>query len=358
MAFGSKHLHSLIQAALDNNASDIHIREDEAPCFRIVGEMVPIRTKVFTRENMVDVIKLMTGADILVDDVNELDGSYSAENICRIRYNVFKFQKKFGVICRLIRDKIPTIKELKLPTILADIALAERGLILVTGATGSGKSTTLAAMINHINNERNCHIISIEDPVEYIHTQINSRISQREVGIDTKNYNIALRSALRQDPDVLLIGELRDLETISIALMAAETGHTVFATVHTTDAMKTIGRLISMFPEEEQQEARNRLADNLYSTISQRMLRSLDNKNVVALEIMITNPGVKDCISGKDDFGRLISIIKEGRGKSGNHSQSFDQHLMDLYKKKIISKDEALNAATSQSDFILNLEIE
>ena len=337
MAFTEKHLSSLIKAAVENDASDIHIREGEPPCFRITGDLVPVQTKKFTNENIIDIMRIFLGdspAAKSLSKQNELDGGYTIDGFCRLRYNFFRYQANIGIICRIIKEKIPTIEQLGLPSVLKTIAERQRGMILVTGATGSGKSTTLAAMIDYINSSRPCHIITIEDPVEYLHPQKTARITQREVGLDTIDYTIGLRSAMRQDPDVILIGELRDAETISTALKASETGHVVFATVHTTDATKTIGRIIAMFSSEEQNEVRKRLSENLYSTISQRMLKSKNDTRVVATEIMISTPGIKDCISGKDSLNRINEIIRKGRGKEGNGSRSFDQHIMALYKKK------------------------
>jgi twitching motility protein PilT len=241
---------------------------------------------------------MIKDADVLkrIDTLKEHDGSFSVPNVCRVRFNIMRYQGKLGIILRLIASKIPTTEELKLPVVINKIASANAGLVLVTGATGSGKSSTLAAMINYINRTSAVHVLTLEDPVEYVHQPIKSRITQREIGQDTSDFNSALRSALRQDPDIILIGEMRDAETISIAIKAAETGHLVFGTVHTTDALSTIGRLISMFPPEEQNVVRTRLADNLHATISQRLLKTTDGKGrIAAQEIMINNPGVFYC---------------------------------------------------------------
>ena len=361
MPFTEKHLKSLVKAAMDHNASDLHLREGETPCFRVRGDLIPVQTKIFTHQNMLDISKILLQNDHLFNNLDEhfeIDGGHTIEGLARMRFNFFRFQNKIGIILRTIKETIPSIDSLGLPKVLKSISERPRGLVLVTGATGSGKSTTLAAMINHINQKKPAHIITIEDPVEYIHEQVNSRITQREIGIDTKNFSDGLRNALRQDPDVILIGEMRDTETVSTALKAAETGHIVFSTVHTTDAIKTIGRIIAMFPVEEQKEVRKRLSENLYATIGQRMLKTKDKGVAVAMEIMITTPGIKDCIEGKDDMGRLIQIIRDGKNKSDIKSQSFDQHIMELYKAGTISRSTALESATSQSDFILSLEVE
>ena len=279
MAFSAKHLRSLTEVAVNHAASDIHIRTGEPPCLRIRGDLVPIQTKDFKLKDIIDLAKILVGIDaekdISVEDLNEVDGSYEIEGICRLRYNIFGYTQRMGIVLRIINSVVPTIESLGFSSIIKKIALQPRGLILVTGATGSGKSTTLAAMISYINRKKHAHILTIEDPIEYVYTQDQSRITQREIGIDTISFANALRAALRQDPDIILIGEMRDKETISIALKAAETGHLVLSTVHTTDAIRTVGRVVSMFPEGEQEDVRKRLADNLYATISQRMLKGI-----------------------------------------------------------------------------------
>ena len=259
-----------------------------------------------------------------------------------------------GIILRLINAAIPTTEDLGIPLVVNKIASTHNGLVLVTGATGSGKSSTLAAMINHVNRTKPVHILTLEDPVEYIHQPIKARITQREIGEDTDDFGAALRSALRQDPDIILIGEMRDAETISIAIKAAETGHLVFGTVHTTDALNTIGRLISMFPPEEQDAVRARIADNLYATVSQRLLKTVDGKGrVAAQEIMITSPGIREAINDPDNIAEIYTYIE--KGKRGAGTQSFDQHITDLYKEGKITIEEAKSAASSPEDFERNL---
>lgn len=361
MAFSLKNLSSLLAVAIQHNASDIHIRTNETPCLRIRGELLPIQTKTFLAEDVADIIKiLMEGKDEATGLAisSEVDGAFNVEDLCRVRFNIFRYFGHFGIVLRVIKTQVPSLKSLDMPKTLARIALQKRGLILVTGATGSGKSTTLAAMLNHINENCGSHIITIEDPIEYLHPQKMSRVSQREVGGDTQDFGSGLRSALRQDPDVISIGEMRDPLTVDIALKAAETGHAVFSTMHTTNTITTIGRIISMFPNHEQAEAKKRLAENLYAIIGQRMLPGKNGRTVIAQEIMVTNPGIKDCISGKDDINRIPSIISLGQGKSSNGSQSFDQHIMYLFQKGIIEKEVALNAVASQSDFIQKLIVE
>lgn len=362
MAFSKQNLVSLLKVAVENKASDIHIRTGERPCFRIYGDLVEIQTKPFDNEDVSDIAKIILPTEKLrtqVSTIKEFDGGFAIPNLCRIRFNLYRYDKKIGIIFRIIKDTIPSFKDLGLPSILAKIAEKRRGLILVAGPTGSGKSTTLAAMINHINNTRPCHIVTIEDPIEYLHPQKKARISQREVGLDTIDFPSALRSALRQDPDVILIGEMRDPETIQIALKAAETGHTVFSTVHTTNTVATIGRIISMFPPEEQKDVRERLAINLEACVSQRMLKRADQSGVViAQEIMVTTPGIREAIEGEVPIDRITEVIETGFGPGGNGSQSFDQHIMWMFENGIISKKTALDTVSSQSDFIQKLSFD
>jgi twitching motility protein PilT len=348
---------NIIKSASQSGVSDIHLRTDEKPCFRLRGDLIPVKADPLTNEDLKLICSLMIkDPEVMknVDLIKEHDGSFSVPNICRVRFNIMRYQGKLGVILRLISDKIPTTEELKLPPIINKIASANAGLVLVTGATGSGKSSTLAAMINYVNKSSAVHVLTLEDPVEYVHTPIKARITQREIGQDTNDFNSALRSALRQDPDIILIGEMRDSETISIAIKAAETGHLVFGTVHTTDALSTIGRLISMFPPEEQNVVRTRLADNLYATISQRLLKTKDGKGrIAAQEIMINNPGIRDAILDPLRIKEIYTYIEKGKDSSG--AQSFDQHITKIYKAGLITLEEAKANATRPEDFERNL---
>jgi len=362
MAFSLKNFITLVQVGLQHHASDIHIRMGESPCLRIRGDLVPIQTKNFTKEDIEDICKILFQDENVTSKlakIKEFDGGYTVPDMCRIRFNFYHFNEKMGLILRLVKNAIPTIESLNLPPIIGDIAMEHTGLVLVTGPTGSGKSTTLAAMISHINHLTHNHIVTIEDPIEYLHPQVKSRLSQREVGRDTESFQAGLRAALRQDPDIIMIGEMRDPETVSIALKAAETGHLVVSTVHTTNAISTIGRIISLFPPEEQPDVRKRLAENLRATIGQRMLKSATGKGVVlAVEIMINGPGVKECILGEEPLARIQEIIEEGHGKGGNGSQSFDQHLMALFKKGLITKETALESSETASDFLQKMLVE
>lgn len=360
MAFSLKNLASLTTVAIQHKASDIHLRTNEVPCLRIRGDLVPVQTKVFGLSDLIDIVKiLLDKSDFSPEKLTaEIDGAFSIPELCRLRFNIYSYFGQIGIVLRIINTRVPNLAELDMPRTLGRIALNQRGMVLVTGATGSGKSTTLAAMVNHINENLASHIITIEDPIEYMHTQKKSRISQREVGRDTENFNSGLRAALRQDPDVITIGEMRDPETASIALKAAETGHMVMSTLHTTNTVTTIGRIISMFPTHEQQEVRKRLAENLYAVIGQRMLQGKNGRLVIAQEIMVTTPGIRDCISGKDDLNRIPLIISQGQGKSTNGGQTFDQHIMHLYQAGFIEKEVAMEAVSSQADFVQKLIVE
>ena len=357
MTIAKEEFVKLIRSAVANGVSDIHIRTNERPCFRLRGDLVPVKVEPYSYDDVLDIARIIVKDESVrenLEEVKELDGSYPIPKLCRLRYNFLRYQGKAGIILRLINAEIPTSDALGLPEVINRIALAHKGLVLVTGATGSGKSSTLAAMINHINEKRAVHILTLEDPVEYIHPVKKSRITQREIGEDTNDFNAALRSALRQDPDIILIGEMRDAETISIAIKAAETGHLVFGTVHTTDALNTVGRLISMFPPEEQDAVRARIADNLYATVSQRLLKTVDGKGrVAAQEIMITSPGIREAIQDAGRINEIYTYIT--KGKQGSGTQSFDQHITELYKLGRISIEEAKASATSPEDFERNL---
>lgn len=357
MAMTKELFFGIVRSAFNAGVSDIHLRTDEKPYFRHRGDLIQVKAEELSTEDLKVICRLMIPQEKIIqqlDTINEYDGSFAIPGICRLRINILRYQGKMGIILRLISDKIPSTEDLKLSPVINKIALANAGLVLVTGATGSGKSSTLAAMINYINKNSAVHVLTLEDPVEYLHEPIKARITQREIGRDTDDFNSALRSALRQDPDIILIGEMRDSETISIAIKAAETGHLVFGTVHTTDALSTIGRLISMFPAEEQHVVRARLADNLYATISQRLLKSLDGKSrVAAQEIMINNPGIRDAILDPMKINEIYTYIEKGKNSSG--AQSFDQHIMKLYKDGLVSLEEAKANASKPDDFERNL---
>ena len=348
----------ILQAAVQHRSSDVHFMTGQPAALRAGGGLQPVQLPAFTAEEIQAICAFMISDPKLkagVTTIQDLDGSFEVKGLCRFRFNIFRTVSGMGAVLRVIPNAIPSIEELKLPPVLKKIASANRGLVLVTGATGSGKSSTLAAMINHVNENENLHILTVEDPVEYLHPQKKSRLSQREIGRDTTSFAQALKSALRQDPDVILVGEMRDYETLDIALKAAETGHLVFSTVHTSDAMKTIGRLISLFPTAEQSIARIRLADNLQAIISQRLVPGRQGGKVVAQEIMLNNTGIADCIMNEKKTGEIPGFIEKGKEVSG--MQTFDQHLADLVTGGLVSADVAIEYASNPNDFQRNLSL-
>jgi twitching motility protein PilT len=285
----------------------------------------------------------------------EIDFAYSVSGLGRFRCNAFLQRGSIGIVFRSIPMEIKTVEDLRLPLVLKELALEPRGLVLVTGITGSGKSTTLAAMIQHINNNKNVHVITIEDPIEYMHRDNRALINQREVGGDTKGFNKALRSALRQDPDVILVGEMRDRETIETAITAAETGHLVMSTLHTSDAVGTVNRVISMFPAFQQDQIRLELAEVLKGVISMRLVRKKDGKGrAPAVEVMLSTDIIRQCISEAGKTSRIPEYIEAGRSQYG--MQSFDQALLDLFRNDLISYEEALLHCTRPADFSLKVK--
>jgi len=290
----------------------------------------------------------------LIGTITDYDGSYSVAGLGRFRVNIASQRRSLALVLRHIPYSLPTIEGLGLPPVLGTIALEERGLVLVTGITGSGKSTTLAAMINLINQKKSCKIVTIEDPIEFLYRDAGCCIIQRECGSDTENFAKALRAALRQDPDIIMVGEMRDKETIDIAIKAAETGHLVLSTVHTTDAPKTISRILSNFEPSEQGTVRQRLAETLLAILSQRLvIRADGNGRVVACEIMRRTQTIQECIADPEKIHMIKEYIEKGREMY--QMQTFDQHLTDLYKAEVISLETAITAATSPSDFERNL---
>ncbi|HVO21632.1 MAG TPA: type IV pilus twitching motility protein PilT, partial [Anaeromyxobacter sp.] len=285
---------------------------------------------------------------------NELDLAYGVPGLGRFRVNIFQQRGTLGVVLRVIPFKIQSIEQLMLPKVLEKIAGEQRGLILVTGTTGSGKSTTLAAMIDHINSNETCHIMTIEDPIEFLIRDKRSIVNQREVGVDTMSFGQALKSALRQDPDVILVGEMRDLETIETALTAAETGHLVMSTLHTLDATETINRIISAFPPYQQKQVRLQLGSVLKGVISQRLVPRADGKGrVPAIEVLLATARVRELIEDKDRTKEIPDAISQGHTTYG--MQTFDQSLMGLLKSNLISYEEALRQATNPDDFALRV---
>ena len=349
-------IEQLLRAMVDNKASDLHIRTGVPPIYRINGAL----TKIF--ETRVDPGMM----DSFLDDImnrdqklrfeqnKECDFAVGARDMGRFRVNVFRQRGTIAIVIRHIKAKIPAFEELHLPEIIRDMALTRRGLVLVTGTTGSGKSTTLASMLDYINQREAVNIITVEDPIEYLYRDDKAIISQREIGVDTLSYANALRAALRQDPDVLLVGEIRDLETMQIALTAADTGHMVFATIHTTNATETIQRVLSMYPPHQHDEIRLLLADVLAGIISLRLLPTADGQGrVPAAEVLVNTAAIKEYIRDKDKLELVEQAIAEGHMQY--HSQTFDQALLNLYQSGQITLETAMNAATNKDDFDLKI---
>ncbi len=339
----------LLKMVIARKASDLHIIEGAAPLLRIDGELIPIQDKVLTAKDTKEVIYniLTPEQQKRFEEESELDFSYAVEGLSRFRVNIHLQKGSVAAALRAIPFEIQSLETLGLPPILADLTRKPRGLVLVTGVTGSGKSTTLAAMINLINRERSCHIITIEDPVEYLHSHGKSYIEQREVYSDTNSFTEALRHVLRQDPDVILVGEMRDLDTISIALTAAETGHLVFATLHTVDAAQTVDRVVDVFPPYQQQQVRLQLSVTLRAIVSQQLLPRMDGKGrIVATEVLIATPAIRNLIrEGKTP--QIYSAIETG---SRFGMQSMDQALCDLYRKRFIAYEEAMIKSVNPQD--------
>ena len=358
---------NVLTRASESNISDIHLCEGTSWKYRLDGQIVPIKKlQPLTASDMEAIVRhivlfsqnaLKEDMDSFIQQLQDFDCSYSISGVSRFRVNICRQRGTFSVVLRIIPFETPTIDKLGLPSSIKDISMEERGLILVTGITGSGKSTTLAAMINHINTERPCKIITIEDPIEYLHNEIKASVIQREVGTDTESFSNALRATLRQDPDIILFGEMRDRSTIEIALKAAETGHLVLSTLHTLDAPRSIQRIISVFELSEQRILKIRLAESISAVISQRLLRRADKKGRIAVfEIMRNTLAIQECIKNEKKFDSIRDLIASGREQYG--MQTFDQHLMDLYNRKLIDLPTARSAATSAADFERDTQFE
>src|SRR5438270_1174333 len=350
-------LNEILQVALRGGASDIHLKAGLPPMFRVDGSLVPLKDA--RRLPPEEIARMAFG---IMNDYqkekfkaqNELDLAYGVPGLGRFRVNVFQQRGTIGAVLRVIPFKISTIEQLLLPKVLEKIAAEQRGLILVTGTTGSGKSTTLAAMVDHINSNETCHIMTIEDPIEFLIRDKRSIVNQREVGVDTMSFAQALKSALRQDPDVILVGEMRDSETIETALTAAETGHLVLSTLHTLDATETISRIISAFPPHQQKQVRLQLGSVLRGVVSQRLVPRADGKGrVPAVEVLVSNSRVREMIEDKDRTKEIPQAIAQSYTTYG--MQTFDQSLMLLFKQNIITYEEALRQCSNPDDFALRV---
>jgi twitching motility protein PilT len=349
-------IEQLLREMVNRKASDLHLRVGVPPVYRINGAL----------QRLFDVRIDSAMMDSFLDDImnrdqkqrfeanKECDFAVGARDMGRFRVNVFRQRGTIAVVIRHIKAVIPAFEDLHLPEVIREMALTKRGLVLVTGTTGSGKSTTLASMIDYINQKESVNVITVEDPIEYLYKDNVAIISQREIGVDTLSYANALRAALRQDPDVLLVGEIRDLETMQIALTAADTGHMVFATIHTTNAVETIHRVLSMYPPHQHDEVRLLLAEVLAGIISLRLLPTKDGKGrVPAAEILVNTGAIKEYIQDKNKIDMVEQAVAEGHIQY--HSQTFDQALLELYQNEQISLETAMNAATNRDDFDLKI---
>ncbi len=352
-------MEKIIKAAVDRGASDLHIKAGDVFRARIDGKLVALTKQALTPEQTRSIaIKLIPNEEdrARIDKIQDFDCSWGSPGIGRFRVNILRQRSSFMIVMRVIPFEVPTFDDLRLPPVLKTIADAERGMVLVTGATGSGKSSTLAAMINHINSTRHKHIVTLENPLEFLHRDLQSSVTQREVGVDTESFRMGLRAALRQDPDVILIGEMRDAETVDTAMKAAETGHLLVSTVHTPDAQTTVTRILAMFPPEEQESVRVRLAESLVAVVSQRLLPRKDQAGrVAALEILVVTAAIRDLILDKDRIGDIRNFMADGREQYG--MQTFDQHLADLVRSDEVTFEVALAAATKPSDFELTMNM-
>jgi len=348
----------IFKAAIQRGASDIHIKAGDFLRARIRGELVPLTQQRLTPDQIKSICLQLIPNDkdkARLDELNDFDCSWGAPGVGRFRVNILRQRGTLMIVMRVIPIEIPNFEALRLPPILAKLSLSERGMILVTGVTGSGKSSTLAAMIGYINSNKHKHVITLENPIEFLHRDINSSITQREVGADTESFESGLKSALREDPDVILIGEMRDMTTIDTAMKAAETGHLVFSTLHTTNAVQTISRIIAVFPPHEQAMVRIRLAENLQGVVSQRLLPTKDGKGrVVAAEVMVVTGTIRDAILDPERTSEIFDLIAEGREQYG--SQTFDQHLMDLVRSDMVTFEVAQAAANNPGDFELKMK--
>jgi len=341
----------LLEEAVTIGASDLHITVGMPPTLRMNGSLLPTARPLLTVADTEELFSTITKPEQQshFKKYGEIDFSFAIEHLGRFRINAFRQRGSIAMVIRVINENIPTLDELKHPPILKELTGHLRGLILVTGPTGSGKSTTLAAMINRINQERACHILTLEDPIEYMHTHNKSIINQREIHGDTESFTIALRAALREDPDVILVGEMRDPETIATVITAAETGHLVFATLHTASAAQTIDRIIDTFPSHQQQQIRIQLSVTLQGIIAQQLVPRMDQiGRIAAIEVLIATPAVRNMIREGKTY-QLTSIMQTG-SKFG--MQPMDMALKELYQKGLVSYEEGLSRAIDEENFI------
>jgi twitching motility protein PilT len=352
------HVNDLLKIAVESGASDLHVKVGSLPMMRVRGVLQPAsQEKRLDHEDVIAMSAaiMSTSQRQKFKESQEVDLAYSVPGLGRFRCNIFQQRGTVGMVLRVIPMTIRTIEELGLPAVLKKVAEEERGLVLVTGTTGSGKSTTLAALIDHINRTRSAHVMTVEDPIEFLHRDHRSMVNQREVSVDTRSFAQALRSALRQDPDVILVGEMRDFETIETGLLAAETGHLVFSTLHTLDATETINRIIAVFPPHQQKQIRLQLASVLKAVVSQRLMPRADgNGRAPAVEVMISTPFIRDAIVDKEKTHLIHGAIAAGTSQYG--MQTFDQSIFGLFEQGLVSYEEALRWASNVDEFKLKVQ--
>ncbi|NIP38377.1 MAG: type IV pilus twitching motility protein PilT [Candidatus Dadabacteria bacterium] len=354
----SLNIDDLLKAALKVGASDIHLKTDSVPVFRVNGKLHFMKEAPVINANIMKSLysSVMNKNQIeRFERTFDIDLAYNIPDVSRFRVNVYQQRGEVSMAIRAIPYNILSFDDLNLPPILDKISMEDRGLVIVTGTTGSGKSTSLAAMVDNINAKKASHIITIEDPLEYTHRDKKSYINQREVGIDTLSFSNAMRASLREDPDVILIGEMRDLESIEIATAAAETGHLVFTTLHTLDAQETINRMLAVFPASQQNQIRYQLSQVLKAIVSQRLMPQADGKGrVPAVEVLLATSRIKDCIADPTKTNEIRQAIEEGHLHYG--MQTFDQCLYNLFRQKLITYEEAMRQATNKDDLDLRIK--
>ncbi|MEK6539902.1 MAG: type IV pilus twitching motility protein PilT [Deltaproteobacteria bacterium] len=351
-------LHDILNLAVKEKASDVHMKAGLPPILRIYGGLIPVKNQERLTPDEITKIAMRIMSDQQKEvfrAAHQLDMAYSVPGLGRFRINIFQQRGATGIVFRVIPMVIASLDELHLPKVLEKISTESRGLILVTGVTGSGKSTTIASMLDYINNHHTYNIVTIEDPIEFLHRDKKCILNQRELGVDTRSFSEALRGALRQDPDIIMVGEMRDMETVEIALLAAETGHLVFSTLHTIDAMETINRIVSVFPPYQQKQIRLQLAGVVKAIVSQRLIPTKDGRGrVPAAEVMVSTSRIRECIEDKEKTKDILEAIAKGHTTYG--MQTFDQSIMELLNKGYISYEEALAQSSNPDDFALRVK--
>jgi twitching motility protein PilT len=346
-------METIIKVAVERGASDLHIKAGDVFRARIDGKLVPLTKQRLTPDQTKAIALRLIPVEEdrkRIDRLRDYDCSWGAPGIGRFRVNILRQRSSFMVVMRVIPFEVPTFDTLDLPPVLERVAEADRGMILVTGVTGSGKSSTMAAIVNHINQKLNKHIVTLENPIEFLHRDLTGSVTQREVGSDTDSYAVGLRAALRQDPDVILLGEMRDAETVDTAIKAAETGHVLISSMHTPDATTTVARLVAMFPAEEQEVVRVRLSDALHAVVSQRLLPRADGQGrCPAVEVMVCTPEIRDQIRDRSRVVEIRDSMEAGREEFG--MQTLEHHLVELARDGVVSMEAAKAAAANPADF-------